>query len=613
MNGYAGTLLRVDLSRQTTWTETLNPAWAREFIGAGGLAARYLYDIADAHTDPLGPENPLIWMTGPLTGTRTPSSARSAICARSPLTGIWGEANVGGFVGAALRQAGYDGVIITGQSDSPVYLYVDVDRVELRDARHYWGLDTFQTQEQIAQAVGDKRTRVLCIGPAGENGVRFAAIMTGQARAAGRTGMGAVMGSKRLKAIAIRGKSDPPPMAERERFNRAARRALDYVRSDFTIELFKLMGSSNATEFFRMLGAAPSGYWKNGDFEGFHNLNGAVLLETLRVGSGGCWGCWVQCGPKIQIQAGPYQLPRVPGPEYETMLSLGSQLLIGDLEAVSYFGHLCDALGMDTITTGAVIGFAHHLYDQGIIGAQETDGLKLHWGDDALVARLISMIAHREGFGEVLAQGTKAMERHFNVPGLAVQVNGLDPGMHDPRGISGMALVYLTSPRGACHNKSDFYFIAGGHAFPEIGVELADPQANHGVAEEVVRHQDWRTFVDSSGSCLFVNSPIDDLVEMMSAATGHKESVASLSRAGERIIALKRLINLRFGFTRADEVLPRLLLKPLREGSTNGFVPDVTLMLDEYYRERDWDPATGRPSSVKLSELGLRDLKGSRA
>jgi aldehyde:ferredoxin oxidoreductase len=238
--------------------------------------------------------------------------------------------------------------------------------------------------------------------------------------------------------------------------------------------------------------------------------------------------------------------------------------------------------------------------------------LKLHWGDDAVVARLIPMIAHREGFGEVLAQGTQAMEKQFNVPGLGVQVNGLDPGLHDPRGISGMALVYLTSPRGACHNKSDFYFIASGHAFPEIGVELADPQANQRVAEEVVRHQDWRTFVDSSGSCLFVNSPIDDLVEMMSAATGREESVASLSRAGERIVALKRLINLKFGFSRADEVLPRLLMEPLREGNTNGFVPDVALMLDEYYRERGWDQATGRPSRAKLSELGLRDLIASQ-
>lgn len=608
MNGYAGSILRVDLSRNTIRKEPLNPAWAQDFIGASGLAARYLYDMVDAHTDPLAPENPLIWMTGMLTGTRNPSASRSALCGRSPLTGIWGEANVGGFVGAGLRNAGYDGVIITGQAETPVFLYVDGDTAELRDARPFWGLDTYQTQERIGQALGDNRVRVLCIGPAGENLVRFAAIMTGDARAAGRTGMGAVMGSKRLKAIAIRGNTDRPPMAERRRFNLAAGRAMAHVRDDLAAELFKLMGSSSGTAYFDMLGAVPSRYWTSGQFDGMENLNGAVLLETLRIGSGGCWGCWVQCGPKIQNPDGRYSLPPVAGPEYETMLSLGSQLLIGDLKPVSFFGYQCDAMGIDTISTGAAIGFALYLFDRGIIGSAETGGLELQWGDDNLVAQLIPAIAQREGFGNILAAGTRAMEQRFNVPGLAVQVNGLDPGMHDPRGISGMAAVYLTSPRGACHNKSDFYMIAAGHSFPEIGVELADPKANHGVASQVVRHQDWRSFVDSSGSCQFVNSPVNEMIEMVTAATGRDESVESLSQAGERILNLKRLINLKLGLTRAHEVMPKLLAEPLTEGGSNGFVPDAESMLTEYYLERDWDIKTGKPSPAKLAELGLSDL-----
>jgi aldehyde:ferredoxin oxidoreductase len=609
MNGYTGTVLRVDLSRRTLSQEPLNQAWARDFIGASGLAARYLYDMIDASTDPLGPENPLIWMTGLLTGTRTPSASRSALCARSPLTGIWGEANIGGFTGTALRNAGYDGLIITGRAETPVYLYIDGERAELRDARPFWGLDTFQTQEQIAQAVGDKQTHVQCIGPAGENLVRYAAIITGEGRAAGRTGMGAVMGSKRLKAIAVRGKTGQPPMNDRQRFNQAARRALAHVRDDMAVELLKLMGSSAGTEYFNMLGAAPARYWTSGHFEAMENLNGAVLLETLRVGSGGCCRCWVQCGPTVEIPDRPFKLPPVPGPEYETMLSLGSQLLIGDLKPISYFGHQCDALGLDTISTGAAIGFALYLYDQGLMGPEETGGLALAWGDEALVAQLIPMIARREGFGDLLADGVKAMERHYDTPGLAVQINGLSPGMHDPRGISGMAAVYLTSPRGACHNKSDFYMIAAGHAYPEIGVELDDPQANHGVAEELVRHQDWRSFVDSSGSCQFVNSPIDDLVEMVAAATGRTETLESLSRAGERILTLKRLINLKLGFARGDEVMPKLLTEPLKEGGSGGFVPDAELMLKEYYHERDWDIHTGRPSPAKLAALGLENLE----
>lgn len=608
MNGYTGTILRVDLSRRSVRKEALNPAWARDFIGGSGLAVRYLYEMVGAHTQPLAPGNPLIWMTGLLTGTRTPASSRSAFCARSPLTGIWGEANVGGFAGRTLRKAGFDGVIITGQADAPVFLFIDGDRVELRDARPFWGRDTFQTQEQIAQAVGDDRLQVLCIGPAGENLVPFAAIMTDRGRAAGRTGMGAVMGSKRLKAIAVRGRTGRPPIAARERFNRAARRALAYVRDDLAAELLKQMGSSSGTAYFDMLGAVPSRYWTGGQFDGTENLNGAVLLETLRVGSTGCWGCFLQCGPAIEVPDGPFKLPTVSGPEYETMLSLGSQLLIGDLEAVSYFGHQCDALGMDTISTGAAIGFAHYLYDRGIIDSHTTGGLPLHWGDAATVSRLIPMIARREGFGAVLAEGTRAMEQRLNAPGLAVQVNGLDPGMHDPRGISAMALVYLTSPRGACHNKSDFYMIAGGHSFPEIGVELADPKASRGVAQEVVRHQDWRSFVDSSGSCQFVNAPIADLVEMTASATDRPETLETLCLAGERIWNLKRLINLRLGLTPADEVLPSLLTVPLPDGNTDGFVPDVGLMLAEYYRERDWNLNTGRPSAAKLAALGLDDL-----
>jgi aldehyde:ferredoxin oxidoreductase len=562
-------------------------------------------DMIDEDTDPLGPQNPLIWMTGLLTGTRLPSSSRSAFCARSPLTNLWGESNVGGFVGVALRDAGYDGVVITGQSETPVYLYIDAEKPELRDARPFWGMNTYETQEQIAQASDDRRLHVACIGPAGEHLVHYAAIMTGDARAAGRTGMGAVMGSKQLKAIAVRSSKNRRPMADPKNFRQAAQRALGHVREDLAAQLLKEMGSASGTAYFNMLGSAPSRYWTLGEFEGMENLNGAVLLETLRVGSGGCWGCWVQCGPEIEIPEGCYKLPPVAGPEYETMLSLGSQLMIGDLEPVSYFGYLCDALGMDTISTGASIGFALYLYDQGLIGPKDTGGLALQWGDDATVARLISMIARREGFGDVLADGTRQMEERFDATGLAVQVNGLDPGMHDPRGISGMAAVYMTSPRGACHNKSDFYMIAAGHSFPEIGVEFTDPQASKGVAADVVRHQNWRSFVDSSGSCQFVNSPVPELIEMVTAATGREATVESLSRAGERILALKRLLNLKLGYTTDDEIVPKLWSEPLEQGGAAGFVPDAELMMQEYYVARDWDPDTGRPSPAKLAELNL--------
>jgi len=463
-------------------------------------------------------------------------------------------------------------------------------------------------QKAIAQEVGDPRTRVIGIGPAGENLVRYAAIVTGDGRAAGRTGLGAVMGSKRLKAIAIRGKSGPFEMADDVRFKNAAQRALAHVRQDFFIELLKEMGTSNGTEYLNMLGAVPSQYWTGSQFEGIEKLNGAVMSETIRAGSSGCRGCWVQCGPEVEIADGPFALPRVPGPEYETLGSFGSQLLVDDLAAVSYLGHQCDALGMDTISAGAAIGFAHFLFDQGMIGQEQTSGLELRWGDAETVAQVIGMIAKRQGFGDSLADGTRAMEARYGAPGMAVQINGLEPAMHDPRGISAMALVYLTSPRGACHNKSDFYMIAVGHAYPEIGVELSDPQAIEGVAPEVVRHQDWRSFIDSSGCCLFVNAPIEDMVEMISAATGRKESIQTLSQAGERIFTLKRLINLRLGLSRAHETIPALLTRPLPDANSRGFVPPAEKMLREYYQIRGWDIVSGRPSAPKLDQLGLSEL-----
>lgn len=608
MYAYAGVVLRVDLNASRIQKEPLNPNWARDFVGASGLAARYLYEVLNANTVPLGRENPLVWMTGMLTGSRTPSSSRSAFCARSPLTGIWGEANVGGGAGVALRRAGYDGMIIDGKAEEPVYILVDGDRVELRDARPFWGMDTFQMQQAIAQDVGDPRTCVIGIGPAGENLVRFAAIMTGDGRAAGRTGLGAVMGSKGVKAIAICSASKSVEVAGPERFRSAARRALDHSRQDFFIELLKEMGTANGVEYLHMLGDVPSKYWTGDQFEGIENLNGAVMFETIRTGSGGCRGCWVQCGPEVEISDGPFALPRVPGPEYETIGSLGSQLLVDDLAAISYLGHQCDALGMDTISAGAAIGFAHYLFEQGIIGKHQTDGLDLRWGDVDTIAELIGRIAERRGVGSSLADGTRAMEAVYGVPGMAVQINGLEPAMHDPRGISAMALVYLTSPRGACHNKSDFYMIAAGHAYPEIGVELGDPQAVEGVAPEVVRHQDWRSFIDSSGCCLFVNAPIDDMIEMTSAATGREESIATLSQAGERILTLKRMININLGLSREHEVMPDLLTRPLPDANSRGFVPPAEQMLREYYQLREWDIASGRPTPQKLIQLGLSEL-----
>ncbi len=606
MNGYLGRLLFVDLTTGHMRDEPLNMAYAHQFIGNSGLAARYLYDMVDAGTDPLGPDNPLIMMTGPLTGTRTPSASRHAFVARSPLTGLLGEANVGGFTGAELRRAGYDGVILTGQAPSPVYLWIkEGERPQLREAGHLWGLDTYTTQTRIAEELGEPRARIACIGPAGENLVRYAAILNADARAAGRTGMGAVMGSKRLKAIAVRGKGSIL-LSDQERFNQAARRALIRTQQDFSVQVIKETGTSGGMDFFDMLGAVPARYWTQGVFEGVANLNGGLIAETIATGHTGCWGCAVQCGFQVQVPDGPYPVPKTDGPEYETLCALGSQLLIGNLGAVSYFDLLCDSLGLDTLSTGGAIGFAFWLYDQGHITTRDTDGLELRWGDPAPVVQLIRKIATRDGFGDLLADGSLAMERHYHLPGLAVQVNGLEPGMHDPRALSAMALVYLTSPRGACHNKSDFYLVEAGHSFPEFDIDSQDRQQERGKAPAVVRHQDYRSLVDSSGCCQFVNVPLSELPELFSAAWGRDVSLQELYTAGERIFTLKRILNLKLGLNpRRSEVFPRLWTQALEEGGTGGFVPDWEGMLREYYACRAWDWESGRPSPGKLAALGL--------
>ncbi len=608
MHGYSGKILHVNLSTQQIHTEPLRTDWAKQFIGASGLATRYLFDMITAETDPLSPENPLIMMTAPLTGTRTPSASRHAFVAKSPLTDILGESNMGGFTGHELRRAGVDGIIFTGKASEPVYLHIQSGQEpQLKPASHLWGMDTYRTQTAVIEECGDPRTRVACIGPAGENLVRFAAIANADARVAGRTGMGAVMGSKNLKAIAIRGK-DEIPVSDREAMNVAFRKSMEVIQSDIAIEVLKDLGTAGGLEFFDMMGSLPSKYWTVGENPTAYSLSGAAMADSILTGRTGCWGCAVQCGREVTIEMDGESLT-TDGPEYECVVSLGSNLMIDDLHAVSRFDFICDAMGMDVITAGAVIGFAIYLSDQDIISAKDTDGMALEWGNAEQVITLLEKITRREGVGNLLADGIRPMETAFDAPGLGVQVNGMDPGMHDPRGFSGMALVYLTSPRGACHNKSDFYFVEVGHTFEKLQISVDDHHQEDGKAPFVVWHQNYRSMVDSSGMCNFVNVPLDVLPDTFAAATGKQRSLEELVQAGERIFNLKRLMNLKLGMVpRRDEVMPKLFTVPYAEGATDGFVPDWERMLREYYATRDWDWDTGRPSTAKLAELGLTEL-----
>jgi aldehyde:ferredoxin oxidoreductase len=607
VDGYLGKILHVDLTTGGIVEEELEPSYARDFVGGSGLAARYIYDLTDSDTDPLGPENALVFMTGPLVGTPAPSCGRYVICARSPQTGLWGESNVGGFVGPHLRFAGYDGILFTGQASEPVYLVLRDGEAELRGASSLWGMGAYETQEAIKEELGAGSPRVACIGPAGENLVKFAGIIADHGRAAGRSGMGAVMGSKRLKAVVCHG-TGSIPLADREAFDGIARELLALVKEDVSTQVLHQTGTAGSANLCSMLGNMPNRYFSQGYLDTVDQISGSTMAETVQVGTSGCYGCAVQCGREVEITEGRYRLAQTDGPEYETVGALGSLLLIDDLKAVCYLNHLCNSHGLDTISMGVTLGLAFLLYEQGVISAKETGGIALRWGDPEPVIAMIEKAARREDFGDLLAEGSRALARRYDAQGLAAQVNGLELAMHDPRASSGVAVSYLTSPRGACHNKSDAYWLDMGRTMEDIGVGFLDRFEEEGKGALMVRHQDWRSAGDALVSCLLVNLPSDGLVSLLGAATGWDVTLADLLRTGERIINLKRALNLRWGLSPARERLPDLLLRPLEEGGTAGYVPDADRLLSDYYGARQWDRATGKPSKEKLLALGLEEM-----
>ncbi len=608
MNGYHGKLLWVDLTSGQVGDELLHAGYAEKFIGGSGVATRYLYDMISADTEPLGPDNPLIFMPGPLTGTRAPLCGRHTLVARSPLTGLMGESNAGGFVGAELRHAGYDGIVITGQSSAPAWLYVHDGQAELRDAGELWGLDTFGTQVRIKEMLGDSKVRVGCIGPAGENQVRYAGVLHDNARAAARTGLGAVMGAKRLKALAVRG-TGSVPLADETRFNAITRDMNRVFKDDVMSQILRTSGTGGNLDYLHFLGALPIRYFTQGEWWESADISGNTMTETILTGVQGCYGCLVACGRKVKIPEGKYATDgEIDGPEYETLGALGSQLLIGDLAAVTYLSHLCDRLGLDTISAGNTIALAHYLFQEGIIGLVETDGVELQWGDPDTVAQLVKQTAYRQGFGDALAEGSRRFAEQYGAADLAVHVNGMSPAMHDPRAFSGMALVYATSPIGGSHNHSDYYWVENGRSIEELDIRSPDRHQDEGKALYVARHQNWNSLINALVTCLFSNAPAMDYVELLNAATGRSLDGAGALKAGERIFNLKRALNVRLGYTRQGERLPRLLRQPLAEGGTEGFVPDETLLLHEYYKARDWDLVTGKPSKPRLESLGLAEI-----
>ncbi|MFX0167794.1 MAG: aldehyde ferredoxin oxidoreductase family protein [Candidatus Hodarchaeota archaeon] len=604
--GFTGKILHVNLTNRTITNIPTPMDLARQFIGGGGLAARILYPLLKIAPEPLGPHNPVIMMAGPFTGTTVPCSGRMVICARSPLTNLWGECNIGGYFGATMRQAGYDGLLIEGRAKKPSYLSIIHGSAQLHDAQHLWTKTVLDTQESLRADLKEKRFFTLSIGPAGEHLVKYANIMSEGGRAAGRMGLGAVLGSKHLKSVAVVG-NQRVPVAQPDAIIELARTANKVMIEDFMPDCYRMMGTATAVGPAQEIGAMPNKYFTEGEFPTHDNISGATLLETRLVGRDGCHRCPIQCGRVIEIPDGKYQLPRVSGPEYETLGALGSMILVDDLDAVIYASHLCDNLGLDTISCGNSIGFAYYLVDQGKLSKQEV-GMNLEWGDPEPMIQLIPQIAQRQGFGAILAEGTQAMGVRYAAEDMAVQIKGLEVSCWDPRALFGMATIYATSPRGGCHLDGDMYMVLQGQVILELGIDADDPQTDEGMGEIAAKSQSWRQVSNALIMCQFPTFTVDEITQFYSYVTGEKTTPQQLLTIGDRIITLKRLINLHLGFKPEMDNLPKLLLKPLESGGTRGLVPNIQKQLADYNAYRDWDPQTGHPSATALKKVGLADL-----
>ncbi len=595
-------ILKVDLSSKTLSQFSVPVEWERDFLGGSALAARLLYDKLTPALEPFAPEAPLLFLNGPLSGTAGPATGRFVVCGRSPATGLWGELNCGGFWGPELRTAGFDGLWVEGQSESPVYVWIQDSKAEIRPAGHIWGLDTYETQAAVENELQAGKVRVTAIGVAGEACLPFALILCDHGRVAGRTGMGALMGMKRLKAVAVQGHGKIP-LADLAKYTGLRSEANRMLRTDGQTQVLRELGTAGAADYFDYLHELPKRYFHRGEpVEGL-NTTGSVVKGTILAGVSACHACVIACGRVVRLEDGAKRK----GPEYETLQGFGPNLMLNDPVVATRLGELCDRYGMDSISTSNVIGLAFRLYELGVLSTADTGGLELEWGRAEAVEALVHQTAHREGFGAALAEGALSLARRYGAEQEAVQVNGLEVPYHDPRGATGMGLVYATSPRGACHNQSDYFLVEFGQVETSIGLEVFDRHAGAEKAANVAIHQDWRTVNNALVMCLFSNVPPELLLELVNAACGLDWSLAELKRCGERGWNLKRAINNRLGLNRSHDRLPKAFSQPYddaRPGDENQ-PPDFGPMLEAYYEARGWDPQTGYPTKSKLEELSL--------
>ena len=613
MYGYMGKILRVNLTNRTITEEFPDDNTLKMYLGGAGLATKYLFDEVSAGIDPLGPENKLIFMTGPMTGTSSPSTGRYSVVAKSPLTGFWGHANSGGYWGRDLKRAGFDGVIFEGISEKPVYLVTDEGTAELRDATHLWGKNTSETTKLIKDELGDK-FNVACIGKGGENMVKFAAIMNdvdepNWGRAAGRCGLGAVMGSKKLKAIASRG-TTKVSVADKDKYKEEAKKRFDWVNQSLLKMTLEVFGTAAMLDLVNEKGGFPTRNFQTGIFKTSEKINGEAINDNILIKRKPCFACPIHCGRISEIKSGPYA-SKGEGPEYESLCSLGSMCDIDDLEAITYAHFLCNEYGLDTISAGATIAFAMECFEKGIL--TDTDGLKIKFGDADVMLELVHRIGKREGkIGDLLAEGSKAVSEKLRQGSekFAMHVKGLELPAYDSRAAKITGVGFATANRGGDHMTS---FIEGptflSLPFTLVDGELSDDlEATPEDTRILKDYEDAFGVFDSIGGCKFMGMVLtgDDWATLIATLFGWEDfTEQDFRKTGERIFNLQRAYNLREGLTRADDTLPkRFLEEPMPEGAAEGHTVELEPLLDAYYEYRGWRK-DGTPTHEKFKELGL--------
>lgn len=602
LNGYGGQVLRVNLTGGTIEKTELDPELARDYLGGRGFAAKILYSELEKGAEPLGESNKLLVAAGPLSGLLIPGAGKTTFAAKSPATGGYADSNVGGMLSAEMKYAGYDLIIFEGISPEPVYLFIDDDTVELRDAKEYWGQGSITLETALKQELGED-FQIATIGPAGENSVKFACITHDFGRQAGRAGVGAVMGSKKLKAIAVHG-TKSIPVADVDEFRRVGREMYDSCKASDAWEVWTRLGTAGVNVPSNEWGSFPTRNFQSGYFEEIESLAGEVMREKIVITDKACFACPCACGKYSHSKKWDI---RVEGPEYETTAFLGADVAVPDIEDVAYANYLCDELGIDTISGGNVVAFATECFEKGIIGGKDTEGLQLSFGDSESVFELLRKIARREGIGDVLAEGVRSAAEVFggDSSDFAMQIKGLEISGYESRDAPAMMLAYMTADVGAHHNRA--WAIT-------YDIEVGREKITEDKAAKVIELQHIRPLMDCLGTCRLqwveLGMPLVHYAPAMKAITGLDRSWEDLLQVAERVWNLSRGFWVREveGFGREwDYPPPRWYKDPVTTGPSRGkFMAreDVEKLLDMYYEQRGWD-ADGIPTREKLDELGL--------